>query len=105
MIAGRVQLQGNRPAKTRSSRSLRAITTDGCLYFLPKNVLPQSPRLVILELIMRYTCHDDAEEIIAGITSSMPIKMPSLLLANWGAVNDLTYMLDMFIRFVLMSLC
>ena len=102
MIAGRVQLQGNRPAKTRSSRSLRAITTDGCLYFRPKNVLPQSP---ILELIMRYTCHDDVEDIIAGITSSMPIKMPSLLLANWGAVNDFTYMLGMFIRFVLMSLC
>jgi hypothetical protein len=60
-------------------------------------------KLVILEMIMRYTCHGDTDEIVAGITSSTPIKAPSPLLANWGAVNDLIYILDMTVRSFLMS--
>ena len=62
-------------------------------------------KLVVVELIMRYTCHDDTEDIADSTTSTVPIKAPNPLLANWGAVNDNIYMLDMIVRLFLISLC
>ena len=55
-------------------------------------------KLVVLEMIMPYACHD-TEEIAGGIASVVAIKAPNPLLANWGAVNELIYMLDMAVRF------
>ena len=62
-------------------------------------------KLVVLEMIIPYTCHDDAEDIADGIISGVPIKAPNPLLANWGAVNDLAYILDIAVRSFLMSSC
>jgi hypothetical protein len=61
--------------------------------------------LVVLEMIMPYACHDDMGDIANGITGAWAIKAPNPLLANWGAVNEIIYMLDMVVRFFLMSLC
>ena len=62
-----------------------------------------STKLVILEMIMRHACHDDTEGNTPGITSSVSIKAPNPLLPNWGAVNDIIYILDMVVRFFLVS--
>jgi hypothetical protein len=61
-------------------------------------------KLVVLEMIIPYTCHDDTDDIAGGITSGVPVKAPSPLLANWGAVNDQIYILDMTVCLFLMSL-
>lgn len=61
-------------------------------------------KLVVLEMIIPYTCHDDTDDIAGGITSGVPVKAPSPLLANWGAVNDQIYILDMTVRLFPMSL-
>ena len=57
-----------------------------------------STKLVILEMIMRHACHDDTEDNATGITSSVSIEAPNPLLPNWGAVNDIIYILDMVVR-------
>ena len=55
-------------------------------------------KLVVLEMIIPYTCYDDAEGTADGIISGVPMKAPNPLLANWGAVNDLAYILDIAVR-------
>ena len=56
-------------------------------------------KLVVLEMIMPYACQD-TEDIADGIASAVATKAPNPLLANWGAVNELIYMLDMAVRFL-----
>ncbi|KAF8728516.1 hypothetical protein AX14_006537 [Amanita brunnescens Koide BX004] len=52
-------------------------------------------KLVVLETIMPYACHD-TEDIADGITfSGAAKKAPNPLLANWGAVAEFIYVLDM----------
>ena len=55
-------------------------------------------KLVVLEMIMPYACHD-TDDNANDIASAAAIKAPNPLLANWGAVNELIYMLDMAVRF------
>ena len=52
-------------------------------------------KLVVLEVVVPYACHDDAEYTQDGTSG----KAPSPLLANWGAVNDVIYWFDMVVRF------
>ncbi|KAF8350308.1 S-adenosyl-L-methionine-dependent methyltransferase [Amanita rubescens] len=53
-----------------------------------------STKLFIIEFILPYACHE-TEENVDGITGAVPVKAPNPLLANWGAVNDFTYSIDM----------
>jgi hypothetical protein len=103
-------------AKTCSARFLRSAQVDASIFLLKEvlhdwsdkyslKILKQlrdaatpSTKLVILEMIMRHACHDDAEDIATGVTSSMSLKAPNPLLPNWGAVNDIIYILDMVVR-------
>ncbi|KAF8351882.1 S-adenosyl-L-methionine-dependent methyltransferase [Amanita rubescens] len=58
-------------------------------------------KLICLELIIPYACHDTEEDDSDGITGSANAKAQKPLLANWGAVNDSIYHADI----ALMSLC
>ena len=55
-------------------------------------------KLVVLETIMPYACHD-TEDIADGIISGVAKKAPNPLLANWGAVAEFIYVLDMAVCF------
>jgi len=48
-------------------------------------------KLVCLELIVPYACHDTEEDSGDGITGLANAKAQKPLLANWGAVNDSIY--------------
>ena len=69
-----------------------------------RNAATPSTKLVVLEMIMPYACHDDSDDIAGGMASTLPVKAPSPLLANWGGVNDSMYILDMTVRLFLTSL-
>jgi len=52
-----------------------------------------STKLVVLEAILPYACHE-TEDSVDGISGAVPVKAPSPLLANWGALNYISYTLD-----------
>ncbi len=56
-------------------------------------------KLVLVEIILPYTCHDAADHVDSGITGAVPVKAPSPLLPNWGAASDAAYAIDMIVRF------
>lgn len=51
-------------------------------------------KLVCLELIVPYACHDTDEDGGNDITALANTKAQKPLLANWGAVNDSIYHAD-----------
>jgi len=56
-----------------------------------------STKLLVVDIILPYACHETEEET-DGITGAVSIKAPKPLLANWGAVNDFSYILDICVR-------
>ena len=60
-------------------------------------------KLVVLEVILPYACHE-TEDNVDGISGAVPVKAPSPLLANWGALNYVSYTLDAAVRSFSMSL-
>jgi hypothetical protein len=51
-------------------------------------------KLVCVELVLSYACHDAEEDSGDGLTDLAPIKAQKPLLANWGAVNCFIYLAD-----------
>ncbi|KAF8351901.1 S-adenosyl-L-methionine-dependent methyltransferase [Amanita rubescens] len=58
-----------------------------------RDAATSNTKLVVLETILPYACHE-TEDSGDGISSAVPVKAPIPLLANWGAVNDLAYGID-----------
>ncbi|KAK7056304.1 hypothetical protein VNI00_002857 [Paramarasmius palmivorus] len=58
-------------------------------------------KLLVLESIMPYSCHDPSAEDKNGIPGAAPKEAPAPLLANYGAVNEMGYLadIDMFLLF------
>ena len=56
-------------------------------------------KLVCVELVLSYACHDAEEDSGDGLTDLAPIKAQKPLLANWGAVNSFIYQADVAVRF------
>lgn len=56
-------------------------------------------RLVCVEMILPYACHDTEEDSGDGITGLAHVKAQQPLLANWGAVNSFIYQADVAVRF------
>ncbi len=63
-----------------------------------RDAATSNTKLVVLETIIPYACHE-TEDSGDGISGAVPVKAPSPLLANWGAANDLAYVIDMGVRF------
>ncbi|KAF8886253.1 S-adenosyl-L-methionine-dependent methyltransferase [Gymnopilus junonius] len=60
-----------------------------------------STKLVIMENIMPFACHDPSADRGQGIAGAVPREAPAPLLANYGAVNAMGYYadIDMFLLF------
>ncbi|KAK7014078.1 hypothetical protein VNI00_019427 [Paramarasmius palmivorus] len=58
-------------------------------------------RLLVLESIIPYSCHDPSADDKNGIPGAAPKEAPAPLLANYGAVNEMGYLadIDMFLLF------
>ena len=54
-------------------------------------------RLVCLELILPYACHD-VDDTTGKDTGYASIKAQKPLLANWGGVSDFIYIADVGVR-------
>ena len=55
-------------------------------------------KLVCVEMILPYACHDTEENSGDGITGLAHVKAQKPLLANWGAVNSFIYQADVAVR-------
>jgi hypothetical protein len=56
-------------------------------------------KLVALETIMAYTCHDPAaDDGAAVIPGAVPKEAPAPLLANYASVNQMGYYADIVVR-------
>lgn len=62
-----------------------------------------STKLLAVDIILPYACHE-SEENADGITGAVSVKAPNPLLANWGAVNDFLYGLDICVCLFPLSL-
>ena len=51
-----------------------------------------------MEMVLPYACRDTEEDATDSISDAAPSEAPSPLLANWGAVNNVVYDLDMTVR-------
>uniref|UniRef100_A0A0W0F268 Putative S-adenosyl-L-methionine-dependent methyltransferase n=1 Tax=Moniliophthora roreri TaxID=221103 RepID=A0A0W0F268_MONRR len=58
-------------------------------------------KLLVLEIIMPYVCHQDTQGKKSVIPGATPREAPKPLLANFGSVNEFAYVLDMLV----FSLC
>jgi len=56
-----------------------------------------STKLLVVDVILPYACHETEEET-DSITGAVSVKAPKPLLANWGAVNDISYSVDISVR-------
>ncbi|KAG5640847.1 hypothetical protein DXG03_006828 [Asterophora parasitica] len=52
-------------------------------------------KLLLVESIIPFTCHDPSGDNNEGIPGSVPREAPAPLLANYGAVNEMPYHADM----------
>ncbi|KAG5641790.1 hypothetical protein DXG03_004194, partial [Asterophora parasitica] len=52
-------------------------------------------KLILIEIIIPFACHDPGADDGQGIPGSVPREAPAPLLANYGAVSELSYFLDM----------
>lgn len=52
-------------------------------------------KLVILESLIPFACHDPSADNDKGIPGAVPREAPEPLLANYGAVNEMGYNADM----------
>ncbi|KAA1477972.1 S-adenosyl-L-methionine-dependent methyltransferase [Dentipellis sp. KUC8613] len=52
-------------------------------------------KLILVESIMPYACHDPSADSGKGIPGAVPLEAPAPLLANFGAVNEMGYNADM----------
>jgi len=53
-------------------------------------------KLVLMEFLVPYACHDPSGEH-SSIPGLVPPEAPAPLLANYGAVNGMTYNADMVV--------
>ncbi|THU80378.1 S-adenosyl-L-methionine-dependent methyltransferase [Dendrothele bispora CBS 962.96] len=61
----------------------------------------ESTKLVLMESLIPYACHDAGEDY--AIPSESHIEAPKPLLANFGAANEMGFILDMIMYMVLNS--
>lgn len=54
----------------------------------------RSTKLLLLDSIMPFTCHDPSADSTPGIPGAVPHEAPAPLLANFGAVNEMIYNAD-----------
>ena len=56
-------------------------------------------KLICVEMILPYACHDTEEDSGDGITGLAHVKAHKPLLANWGAVISFIYQADVTVHF------
>ncbi|KAF5386809.1 hypothetical protein D9615_002134 [Tricholomella constricta] len=68
-----------------------------CVKFLSqlRAVARPDTKLLLIESIIPFACHDPSGDDDQGIPGSVPREAPAPLLANYGAVNGMTYGADM----------
>ncbi|KAF8624706.1 hypothetical protein AX17_007037 [Amanita inopinata Kibby_2008] len=59
-----------------------------------RNASKPDTKLVCIESIMPFACHDPSALHDKGIPGSVPREAPPPLLANWGAINEMGYNAD-----------
>ncbi|KAF8577508.1 S-adenosyl-L-methionine-dependent methyltransferase [Ramaria rubella] len=103
--SGRVKLQAHsffepQPESNASIYLLKQITHDWadkyCIKFLTRlreSAMP-STKLLLLDSIMPYSCHDPAADSNSRIPGIVSHEAPAPLLANFGAVNETIYNAD-----------
>ena len=56
-------------------------------------------KLLALETIVAYTCHDPAADNgVSVIPGAVPKEAPAPLLANYGSINQMGYYVDIVVR-------
>ncbi|KAF8069068.1 S-adenosyl-L-methionine-dependent methyltransferase [Lyophyllum atratum] len=74
-----------------------------CVKFLSqlRAVAKPDTKLLLIESLVPFACHDPGNDDNKGIPGSVPHEAPAPLLANYGAVNELSYSadIDMFLLF------
>ncbi|KAF8492246.1 S-adenosyl-L-methionine-dependent methyltransferase [Gautieria morchelliformis] len=102
---GRVKLEAHdffeaQPQKTASIFLLKQIMHDWSdaycakiLIRLRASAIPTT-KLLILDSIMPFTCHDPSADNDSRIPGAVPKEAPAPLLANFGAVSELIYCAD-----------
>ncbi|KAM6501362.1 S-adenosyl-L-methionine-dependent methyltransferase [Amanita muscaria] len=104
--SGRVQFQVHnfltaQPQKNADVFFLKHVLHDWSDEFCYKILKPlreaatPKTRLVIVEIVIPYACHDPKDGSTSNIVDSAPQEAPEPLLANWGIVNQTAYSLDM----------
>jgi O-methyltransferase domain len=88
------------PQKTASIFLLKQIMHDWsdayCAKILTRlraSAMP-STKLLLLDSIMPFTCHDPSADNDSGIPGAVPKEAPAPLLANFGAVSEMIYCAD-----------
>ncbi|KAK2463359.1 hypothetical protein APHAL10511_004670 [Amanita phalloides] len=106
LASGRVQFQAqdffsSQPQTNATVFMLKNILHDWSDQYCSK-ILKQlrgaatpNTKLVILEVVLPYTCHDPRDDNPGSVIGGVPVKAPAPLLANWGTVNEIAYILDM----------
>ncbi|KAF8719121.1 hypothetical protein AX14_011411 [Amanita brunnescens Koide BX004] len=102
LLFGRVQFQPHNFFAVQPQRNvsifllknvLHCWSDKYCLKILKqlRNAASFSTKLICLEMILPYACHDEeGDDITAGASP----EAPKPLLANWGSVNDFVYLSD-----------
>ncbi|KIL66636.1 hypothetical protein M378DRAFT_75009 [Amanita muscaria Koide BX008] len=104
--SGRVQFQAHsflttQPQKNADVFFMKNILHDWSDEFSYKILKPlrdaatPKTRLVIVEVVAPYACHDPNDGATSDIVGAVPQEAPEPLLANWGIVNQTAYSLDM----------
>ncbi|KAG6805559.1 hypothetical protein H0H92_014952, partial [Tricholoma furcatifolium] len=60
-----------------------------------RTVAREETKLLLIECLTLYACHDPSGDDAMSIPGAVPHEAPKPLLANFGAVNDMSYQADM----------
>lgn len=92
------------PQKSAAVYLLKQILHDWsdeyCVKILTQLRVAAAPKtkLVLMDSIMPFACHDPGTDIKSGIPGAVPREAPAPLLANFGAVNEMGYNADIDVR-------
>lgn len=64
-----------------------------------RKVAGPKTKLLCMESILPYACHDPSADDKNGIPGAVPREAPAPLLANWGAINSMGYHSDIDVSF------
>ncbi|TFY66486.1 hypothetical protein EVG20_g4597, partial [Dentipellis fragilis] len=112
VTSGRVKLEAHdfftaQPMRDVSVFLLKQIMHDWsdeyCTKILKclRNAAGPTTKLIIVDSVVPYACHDPGADGTKAIAGQVPVEAPAPLLANFGAVNEMCYNLDinMFVLF------